>query len=91
MLRQREPEGNGNHQLHQPPFSSPCFLGNLKSALVVPPYGVLLSSILDVPTRRMAQAHKPKATLATGECGPSRLMNTAGEPRLGTKAAPKGC
>ena len=46
MIRQWEPEGNWNHQLlHQPPFSSPCFLGSLKSALVVPPYGVLLSSM----------------------------------------------
>ena len=64
--RQREPKGNANQKatgtkfwgkgtipfpLHQPPFSSPCFLGCLKSALVVTPKAICSAQRLTYPTR----------------------------------------
>lgn len=64
--RQREPKGNANKKatgtkfwgkgtipfpLHQPPFSSPCFLGCLKSALVVTPKAICSAQRLTYPTR----------------------------------------
>lgn len=80
--RQREPKGNGNQVLGQGnhTFSSAptaffltVFPRLLKVGSGGHAEGDLLGSAPYVSNKRMTRAHKPKGTLPTGECGPSRL------------------